>query len=155
MLNSSDRLIALYAPCACLHAGVQSSAKDLNKYVDEGPGHGIDYSGSLLPSKEGRVLNAIQSCFGLPDGGYHQYPYSSLHYSRIDPGPWVTTQVASRPQNSIIVEGRPWGEYGRILSDPPNNRLSAVVLLSYELVKDNTQQRDTYLPTKTNHYGRP
>ena len=99
------------------------------------PDTGSNVLAASLPSKEGRMLNAIQSCFGLPDGGYHQYPYSSLHYSRIDPGPWVTTQVASRPQNSIIVEGRPWGEYGRILSDPPDHRLSAVVLLSYELVK--------------------
>ena len=90
MLNSSDRLIALYASFACLHASVQSSAKDLNKYVDEGPGHGIECSGSLFALKGGKEAQ----CFGLPDGGYHQYPYlSSLHAA-------VSTRVVSTQEVS-------------------------------------------------------
>ena len=121
-------LLVLYAPCACLHASVQSCAKDLNKYIDEGPGHGTECSGSLFTLKGGKGA----SCFGLPDGGYHQYPYSSLYIA-------VLTQDLDKhqgkPKTTIALKGFTLGgiRAGAIAS-PNIQVISRNTLLSYELV---------------------
>ena len=39
------------------------------------PDTGSNVLAASLPSMKGKEVQ----CFGLPDGGYHQYPYSSLY----------------------------------------------------------------------------